>query len=299
MYQLAVSPEQFLPKVVMELSQLALGRSQLAEEAPYKLVELEGKGRGLVATRPLEIGELVLSEKAFLKTPLDTDMGSFLGLIEAEPDIRAKLMNLSCSADAELGGRIRQKGFEGLRGQDQMLLKKFWANCISVKSISVDGNAQESAVFEMISMINHSCMPNVIWFPEEADETRKEVRVCRRIQEGEEIVASYLPSYMLHEFPLRQQRRDMLVPWGFVCRFSCSSFFSHPLLLLRCELCMLSGDELEKNEELRRRLMNLERESVKLSVRGMKAGSLKKIEQKMEMMEKNWDEFGHLVRPNH
>ena len=62
---------------------------------------------------------------------------------------------------------------------------------------------------------------------------------------------------------------------------------------------MLSGDELEKNEELRRRLMNLERESVNLSGRGMKAGSLKKIEQKMEMMEKNWDEFGHLVRPNH
>ena len=59
---------------------------------------------------------------------------------------------------------------------------------------------------------------------------------------------------------------------------------------------MLSGDELEKNDELRRRLMNLERESVKLSVRGMKAGSLKKIEQKMEMMEKNWDEFGLLVR---
>ena len=87
------------------------------------------------------------------------------------------------------------------------------------------------------------------------------------------------------------------MPWGFVCRFSCSSFFSHPLLLLRCELCMLSGDELEKNEELRRRLMNLERESVNLFRRGMKAESLRKIEQKMEIMEKNRDEFSLQVKP--
>ena len=56
---------QHLSKVVLEPSQLPLGRSQMAEEVPYKLVKIEGKGRGLVATRTLEIGELVLSEKAY------------------------------------------------------------------------------------------------------------------------------------------------------------------------------------------------------------------------------------------
>lgn len=39
--------------------------------------------------------------------------------------------------------------------------------------------------------------------------------MCRRIQEGEEIVASYLA---FAELPLRQTRRDMLRPWGFECR---------------------------------------------------------------------------------
>ena len=67
----------------------------------------------------------------------------------------------------------------------------------------------------------------------------------------------------------------------------------------RCDLCALSGEDLEKNEELRRRLMNLEKEAANLFGRGMKLQGLRKIEQKMEIMEKNWDEFGLLVRPHH
>ena len=83
-------------------------------------------------------------------------------------------------------------------------------------------------MFEMISMINHSCKPNVVWFPEEADKARAEVRVCRRIKEGEEIVASYIPSLY---FPLRQERRDMLSLKGFVCRLTfstCHNCISYP-----------------------------------------------------------------------
>ena len=64
-------------------------------------------------------------------------------------------------------------------------------------------------------------------------------------------------------------------------------------------MCELFGEELEKNEELRRRLMSLEAEYVNLQGRGLKAQGLKKIEQKMELMKTNWDEFGLLVRPHH
>ena len=52
-------------------------------------------------------------------------------------------------------------------------------------------------------------------FPSLAIFSIGQVRVCRRIEEGDEIVASYLA---FAELPLRQTRRDMLRPWGFECR---------------------------------------------------------------------------------
>ena len=41
------------------------GMAQPADVAPYRLVEIEGKGRGLVAAKDLEVGDLVFEEKAF------------------------------------------------------------------------------------------------------------------------------------------------------------------------------------------------------------------------------------------
>ena len=88
-----ISHQQITSKLDVESSQL---------EVAYKLVQFEGKGRGLVATRTLEFGELVLSERAFLKISFKSKITSFPRLIEFEPEIRAKLMNLSCPADSSL-----------------------------------------------------------------------------------------------------------------------------------------------------------------------------------------------------
>ena len=182
--------------------------SQVGVEAAYKVVEIAGKGRGLVASRTLEIGELVVSEQRFLKlsSGSEYDLSSFCHL---ETKVQEKLMNLSCPTrfgDSEATPA-------------EILQMKFLTNCIS-------GNPDnkkpaDSAVFETIAMINHSCIPNVAWFTEEEDVARKEVRVCKRIEKGEEIVASYID---LSQLPLRQQRRDMLMPtWNFLCRLSHSS----------------------------------------------------------------------------
>ena len=175
-------------------------RSQ-TEQPAYKLAQIEGKGRGLVATRTLEVGELVFSEKAFLKAPRQATWGFYKSLFSRlEPDIQAKLMNLACPEDT----------MQDLEN-NKILLMKFQANCFELD----DEDEDEAAVFEMLSMINHSCKSNVMWFTEEADKTRREVRVCRKIQEGEEIVVSYIT---LSELPLRQQRMAKLRKWGFECR---------------------------------------------------------------------------------
>ena len=173
------------------------------------MAQIKGKGRDLVATRTLEVGELVFSEKAFLKMPSKSPLGFYNSVFSRlKPDIRAKLMNLSCPEDTK----------QGLE-DNQILLMKFQANCFEVE------NEGEAAVFELMSMINHSCKSNVVSFTEEADKTRREVRVCRKIQEGDEIVVSYitLSGLPLHCSAvqcsaLRQERMDRLRKWGFECR---------------------------------------------------------------------------------
>ena len=191
-------PTKMPTNVSVEASQVTLGES---EEPAYKLAQIEGKGRGLVATRTLEVGELVFSEKAFLKAPRQATWGFYKSLFSRlEPDIQAKLMNLACPEDT----------MQDLEN-NKILLMKFQANCFELD----DEDEDEAAVFEMLSMINHSCKSNVMWFTEEADKTRREVRVCRKIQEGKEIVVSYIS---LSEIPLRQERMAKLRKWGFECR---------------------------------------------------------------------------------
>ena len=181
---------------------------------PYKLVQIEGKGRGLVATKNLEVGDLVFEEKAFLKlSRISTEATwAFYKIVFPliEPELQSKLMNLFPVDDANLNNLDK----------NQILLRKFNANCFEVEDEAAP--VQQAAVFEMLSMINHSCESNVMWFADEVDKTRIEVRVCRRIKKGDEIVLSYIISLARVGscFPLRQQRMDKLRLWGFECRCS-------------------------------------------------------------------------------
>ena len=134
-----------------------------------------------MAAKDLEVGDLVFEEKAFLKLPSKATLSFYkTELSRLEPDIQAKLINLSYAENENLSNL----------DESAILLKKFNSNCFEVE----DNNAlvQEAAVFEMLSMINHSCKSNVMYFSEEADKTKIKVHVCRRIKEGEEIVLSYI-----------------------------------------------------------------------------------------------------------
>ena len=62
----------------------------MAVDQAYQVVEVPGKGRGLVATRTLEAGELVLSEKMFLK--LDSNSAKDTSVFQKlDPEIKEKL----------------------------------------------------------------------------------------------------------------------------------------------------------------------------------------------------------------
>ena len=210
--QMAIK-EPPVSEVEKEASKESEKASKTSEKVPYKVEEVEGKGRGLVATRTLEIGDLVLSEQFFLKLSKGSSSttSSFSNL---DAGVQAKLINLSSPADRY-----------PLLHTHQLLQEKFFNN-----AVAFDKNEPDAvAVFETLSLINHSCKPNVVWLQTEEDKTRMEVRVCRRIQEGEEILASYASS-IAGGFLLRDRRIIQLIPWGFSCRFSPMSFSPHSCL---------------------------------------------------------------------
>ena len=92
-------------------------------------------------------------------------------------------------------------------------------------------------LYDNITYINHSCSPNAYWMGVEI----MKVRVCRRIEEGEEIVACYLPSTCY--ISTREERVKVISEkWDFFCR---------------CQLCSLSGDDLKRNDLTRKILMDL------------------------------------------
>ena len=174
----------------------------MGKEKAYEIIKVPGKGRGVVATRILEVGDLVFSEKTFLK--LDNSLAKDVSVFEnLGPLVKEKLRRLS-----HPGGDMDQDPHNSLS-----LQKKFRINRIDVPE-----GSRFSAVFEDISMINHSCVPNVFWFWKDDEETL-EIRVLKKIAEGEEIVSTYIHLHSGNPFPLRHQRREMLQPWGFVCRY--------------------------------------------------------------------------------
>ena len=176
--------------------------TNMGREKAYEIIKVPGKGRGLVATRILEVGDLVFSEKTFLK--LDNSLAKDVSVFEnLSPAVKEKLGRLS-----HPGGDLDQDPHSSLS-----LQKKFRINRIDVPE-----GSRFSAVFEDISMINHSCVPNVFWFWKDDEETL-EIRVLKKIEEGEEIVSTYIHLHSGNPFPLRHQRWEMLQPWGFVCRY--------------------------------------------------------------------------------
>ena len=116
--------------------------------------------------------------------------------------------------------------------------------------------------------------------------------MCRRIQEGEEILASYIDVGFL----LRDQRRIELTPWGFSCRLGPMYVFHIYVFLFRCDLCSLSGEDLRRNENMLKKLSSLLNEAKQLYRVGLRRQGQQKLEQLLELVEENLDQFCKEVR---
>ncbi|KAF2245277.1 SET domain-containing protein [Trematosphaeria pertusa] len=159
-----------------------------------------GKGIGVFATRILEPGDIILQEPPIIRVnPPEFRDGAAYPLSSIETLIRNGFEALSEDAQAEvmaLHAHMTPKDAD-------KLLPIFRSNAYTIET--------EVGLFPKGARINHSCRPNSSQFWN-ARIGKRVVYAIRRIEEGEEIFATYIP--LLHAHEVRQKRLDQ---FGFKC----------------------------------------------------------------------------------
>jgi len=229
----------------------------------YRVVVVEGKGRGLVATRTLEVGELVMSEKPLLVMSGPDSPATFMEMLKKYDEVPdAVKTRIKDMAVDETGGRFDNE-FWVRDNKDWVLLMKIFAtNCVELPD-------EGYALYDKPSFINHSCSPNVCVTAYR--EGGMVVRVCRRVKEGEEMLANY----RCRKISTREERMAEMKG-----RFMC-----------RCDLCALTGDDLKRNEIARKVIQQLEKKVQEVFRRREYPLAFKVQVQKVEAMEKIKDEL--------
>jgi len=206
----------------------------------YMIQEIPGRGKGLIATRKIPPGTLIIDEPPIIvvdrvsQEKMQNDI--FEEFEQLSPEDKRAVLEMHDPAFIHSNkqdiGQITMNQFE-LRAK---VLRIFDVNSLDVCE-QAELEIKKTSLHRTISRLNHSCAPNVFWSWKKNDlwKTEKEVRAIREIEKGEEIVASYIADGT--SFELRTSRRMKLSKkWTFDCE---------------CMVCSLHGTDLKKNEETR------------------------------------------------
>lgn len=177
--------------------QSCLGSPQVYEARPSP-----GKGIGVYATRTIEPGDVVLSEPPIISlAPPDFRDGVAYPLEDITVSLRAAFDALSLEEQTQVMALHAHMTPDDKPGDELMSILR--------SNAYTTGNSL--GLFPKGARINHSCRPNTsqYWNPQLG---RRIVYANRRIDEGEEIFATYIP--LLYSYEARQRRLDQ---YGFVC----------------------------------------------------------------------------------
>jgi len=202
----------------------------------FVIKDIPGKGWGMMAARKLKPGTVILSEAPLLTVehptpPTVTEELKHKNIFEDECAVavltafdklseenKKKYLSL---VDSAMIDRANLPG---------VVLGKYQTNGIGITE-------NKTGVYYMISRINHSCSPNARAVQAiKENENLKEVRAYVQIEKGEEILISYIN---LEQFVQRDDRRNSLAKWNFLCS---------------CKICSLTGEDLLRNEVTRKNI---------------------------------------------
>lgn len=249
---------------------------------PYRIQEVPGKEKGMVATRNIKAGDLILEESpliVFDKDPFQK-IDQILQLSPSLPgEERQKVLSLHDPGVKSIHQEnilsfFQQTGMEQ-EGIDGDMIKFIRISLYNTISVAEEGNVfgiNDSALYETISRVRHSCVPNCFWKWKKGDVYVKEFRALKDIRKGEEMVVSYL----LDTFIPRNDRREKLRNWDIDCR---------------CKICSLEGDELSKNEDLRSKIKEQDENIPKYGLNNNLHAAVFAAKEKVNLMSRMEDEF--------
>ncbi|KAI0446911.1 SET domain-containing protein [Xylaria telfairii] len=178
------------------------------DSEPFFATDISGKGTGLVATRDISKGEIVMVQIPSL-------------VVQASAHISM------ADEEREL---LYSAALETLPGSAQREFNNQFGNSITDKinkngfTIYLNGERYIACVPKMAKM-NHDCRPNVHY---EFNGIQLTSRAMRRISEGQELTDTYI-----RPLQPRVNRQHQLLKWGFSCT---------------CTLCKATDDEVAESD---------------------------------------------------
>jgi hypothetical protein len=193
----------------------------------YRQAAIPGKGIGMIAASAIPSGRLIVAETPLFTVPSNLRDGALV----ATPALKSYVL----TAVSRLK-KPQQTAFLSLHNAQVRPAPELppFLSIISTNGFGLGVNATTSGVFETCSRFNHSCVPNANFVWNEGAQ-KMEVRAIEEIQEGDEILLSYLGSELaLADRPGRQQA--LLLRYGFRCQ---------------CAACGLEASEAVEDTQLR------------------------------------------------
>ena len=192
----------------------------LSAEKPkrYGIIPVIGKGLGIVATQDILPGTRVMAEKPLIHidsyddsdggeafTDISRCLDAYLKFSQAEQE---NFMSLHSYIKPSLDYWRKDALANGLDEDDI-------APCVAVMAVyevNCYPAGEGSVVCLEASRLNHSCVPNVMHYWNEAI-GRLTIHATKAISAGEELLTSYVEPLLS-----RWERTNLLEQWGFTCR---------------------------------------------------------------------------------
>lgn len=219
-------------------------------EPGFKIVDVIGKGQGIIATRDFEPGDTILEDQ-----PLFT-----ISVTATPQQVQERVQQLPAPSQQTFYALARSAG--GVPSGSTLEHDIFTTNMMPLGQ-----GTDQGGLFPLAARLNHSCQFNV--YHSWSDNKKREcIIVCRHIKQGDELCTMYSSG---HEFAPRDVRQQHVQQhFGFRCE---------------CPICHLQGDALAHSDARRKRVVELDDQILQRIREGHNERGIALAEERLKLME--------------